>query len=174
MKDTKRKGTQPMPAVVRKLGPGVSVLAICQPAPAAIVAATMLAEAKDPATPRHLILMGGPIDTLKGPTEVTRLAKQHGLATFEAAREALARFGREALRHYIISHTESVSDLLEVALLLKETGLLRGTLDGYATSDLIVVPRNVPHRLINDSDAPVRTYIVFSSPDRRFEPTGRS
>ena len=27
------------------------------------------------------------------------------LATFEAAREALARFGREALRHYIISHT---------------------------------------------------------------------
>src|SRR6185295_11361809 len=45
------------------------------------------------------------------------------LATFEAAREALARFGRESLRHYIISHTESVSDLLEVALLLKETGL---------------------------------------------------
>ncbi|HEY8876875.1 MAG TPA: phosphoenolpyruvate carboxylase [Roseateles sp.] len=62
------------------------------------------------------------------------------LATFEAGREALARFGREALRHYIISHTESVSDLLEVALLLKETGLLRGTLDGYATSDLIIVP----------------------------------
>jgi poly(3-hydroxybutyrate) depolymerase len=70
---------------LRKLGPGVSVVAICQPAPAAIVAATMLAEAKDPATPRHLVLMGGPIDTLKGPTEVTRLAKQHGLTTFEAA-----------------------------------------------------------------------------------------
>ncbi|CAM4032193.1 phosphoenolpyruvate carboxylase [Roseateles saccharophilus] len=65
---------------------------------------------------------------------------QFELATFEAAREALASFGREALRHYIISHTESVSDLLEVALLLKETGILRGTLDGYATSDLIVVP----------------------------------
>ena len=39
------------------------------------------------------------------------------------------RFGREALRHYIISHTESVSDLLEVLVLLKEAGLLRGTLD---------------------------------------------
>ncbi|QPF74714.1 phosphoenolpyruvate carboxylase [Roseateles sp. DAIF2] len=63
------------------------------------------------------------------------------LAIFEAAREALARFGREALRHYIISHTESVSDLLEVLLLLKEVGLVRGTLDeGLATSDLIVVP----------------------------------
>jgi phosphoenolpyruvate carboxylase len=65
---------------------------------------------------------------------------QFELATFEAAREALARFGREALRHYIISHTESVSDLLEVALLLKETGLLRGLLAEQAVSDLIIVP----------------------------------
>ena len=62
------------------------------------------------------------------------------LATFEAAREVLARFGRQALRHYIISHTESVSDLLEVALLLRETGLLRGTLAEQAISDLIIVP----------------------------------
>ena len=45
----------------------------------------------------------------------------------------LRRYGREALRHYIISHTESVSDLLEVLLLLKEAGLLRGTLDDGAT-----------------------------------------
>jgi len=65
---------------------------------------------------------------------------QFELATFEAAREALARFGRQALRHYIISHTESVSDLLEVALLLKETGLLRGVLSEQAVSDLIIVP----------------------------------
>ncbi|MBB4843733.1 phosphoenolpyruvate carboxylase [Paucibacter oligotrophus] len=62
------------------------------------------------------------------------------LAIFEAARESLQRFGRESLRHYIISHTESVSDLLEVLLLMKEVGLLRGTLDGEATSDLIVSP----------------------------------
>lgn len=63
------------------------------------------------------------------------------LAIFEAAREALQRFGREALRHYIISHTETVSDLLEVLLLLKEVGLMRGTLDSAgAVSDLIVVP----------------------------------
>lgn len=63
------------------------------------------------------------------------------LAIFEAARESLQRFGRESLRHYIISHTESVSDLLEVLLLLKEVGLLRGTLDeGSAVNDLIVSP----------------------------------
>ena len=57
---------------------------------------------------------------------------QGELAIFEAAREALARYGREAIRHYIISHTEEVSDLLEVLLLQKETGLLTGTLDAPA------------------------------------------
>ena len=72
------------------------------------------------------------------------------LAIFEAAVVMRARYGREALRHYIISHTEDVSDLLEVMLLLKEVGLLRGTLDGNdndgtgvpsgAVSDLIVSP----------------------------------
>ncbi|MBP6903076.1 MAG: phosphoenolpyruvate carboxylase [Burkholderiaceae bacterium] len=62
------------------------------------------------------------------------------LAIFETAREMLTRYGREALRHCIISHTESVSDLLEVLLLLKECGLLTGTLDGQATTPLIVVP----------------------------------
>jgi phosphoenolpyruvate carboxylase len=62
------------------------------------------------------------------------------LAIFETAREMLQRFGRDALRHYIISHTEEVSDLLEVLLLFKEVGLLRGTLDDHPETDLIVVP----------------------------------
>jgi phosphoenolpyruvate carboxylase len=62
------------------------------------------------------------------------------LAIFETAVEMLARYGREALRHYIISHTETVSDLLEVLLLQKESGLLTGTLDDGATNALIVVP----------------------------------
>ncbi|MFZ5486838.1 MAG: phosphoenolpyruvate carboxylase [Pseudomonadota bacterium] len=62
------------------------------------------------------------------------------LAIFEAARQLRARHGPEAIRHYIISHTESVSDLLEVLLLEKEVGLLHGTLDDAARSELIVVP----------------------------------
>ena len=66
------------------------------------------------------------------------------LAIFETARTMLALYGRESLRHYIISHTESVSDLLEVLLLKKECGLLTGpnggTLDAGATNALIVVP----------------------------------
>ena len=60
------------------------------------------------------------------------------LAIFEAALRARQRYGFEAIRHYIISHTETVSDLLEVLLLQKEVGLMHGTLN--ATHDLIVVP----------------------------------
>ncbi|MEP6791050.1 MAG: phosphoenolpyruvate carboxylase, partial [Ramlibacter sp.] len=62
------------------------------------------------------------------------------LAIFEAARTMRERFGVQAIRHYIISHTETVSDLLEVLLLQKEVGLVRGTLDDSAVADLIVVP----------------------------------
>ncbi len=62
------------------------------------------------------------------------------LAIFETAKVLRQRFGSEAIRHYIISHTEAVSDLLEVLLLQKEVGLLQGTLDAGARCDLIVVP----------------------------------
>ncbi len=69
---------------------------------------------------------------------------QGELAIFEAALTMRAQFGHEAIRHYIISHTEDVSDLLEVLLLQKECGLMRGTLDGTGASaakaDLIVSP----------------------------------
>jgi phosphoenolpyruvate carboxylase len=63
------------------------------------------------------------------------------LAVFETACLMRQRYGAEAIRHYIISHTETVSDLLEVLLLQKEVGLMHGTLDDAAcTADLIVVP----------------------------------
>ena len=64
------------------------------------------------------------------------------LAVFEAAREALARYGAQSLRHCIISHTEEVSDLLEVLLLQKECGLMVGTLAAgeSARAALITVP----------------------------------
>ena len=65
---------------------------------------------------------------------------QSELAIFETARQMRQRYGAQAIRHYIISHTETVSDLLEVLLLQKEVGLLRGTLDGPAVADLIAVP----------------------------------
>jgi phosphoenolpyruvate carboxylase len=59
---------------------------------------------------------------------------------FETARTLIDRYGAQSIRHYIISHTETVSDLLEVLLLQKEVGLMHGTLDDEARAQLIVVP----------------------------------
>jgi phosphoenolpyruvate carboxylase len=69
---------------------------------------------------------------------------QGELAVFETAKRLRETIGAQTIRHYIISHTESVSDLLEVILLQKECGLLRGTLHESerktARLDLIVAP----------------------------------
>jgi len=46
------------------------------------------------------------------------------LAILDTAAQMHRRFGPQALPNYIISKTDSVSDLFEVALLLKEAGLL--------------------------------------------------
>ncbi|QGM47300.1 phosphoenolpyruvate carboxylase [Methylocystis heyeri] len=66
------------------------------------------------------------------------------LAIFAKAAQMRKKFGDESIRHYIVSHTETVSDLLEVLLLQKETGMMHGTLDpsdaGVASAELIIVP----------------------------------
>jgi phosphoenolpyruvate carboxylase len=62
------------------------------------------------------------------------------LRIFETARSGRQRFGEQAIRHAIISHTETVSDLLEVLLLQKEARLMHGLLMEDARCDLIVVP----------------------------------
>jgi phosphoenolpyruvate carboxylase len=48
------------------------------------------------------------------------------LEVFEAAYRLRAGFGEQAIDKHIVSHTEALSDLLEVALLQKEAGLLAG------------------------------------------------
>src|SRR3954471_3359527 len=50
---------------------------------------------------------------------------QKELAILEAAAEGRRRFGPRSVARYVISHGDSVSDLLEVGLLLREAGLLR-------------------------------------------------
>jgi phosphoenolpyruvate carboxylase len=62
---------------------------------------------------------------------------QSELGCFHAAREIRARYGKRAIRNYIISHTETVSDLLEVMLLQKETGLFQ---PGSGKCDAMVIP----------------------------------
>lgn len=58
-----------------------------------------------------------------------------------AVREMRERFGEHTVRQYIISHTETLSDLLEVALLQREAGLLRGVWGSANIQvDLHIVP----------------------------------
>ncbi|HUP08415.1 MAG TPA: phosphoenolpyruvate carboxylase [Caldimonas sp.] len=83
------------------------------------------------------------------------------LAIFEAAASLRARYGPEALRHCIISHTETVSDLLEVLVLLKEAGLLRGTLGDGATSALIVSPLFETIADLRRADRVMRAYYAL-------------
>jgi phosphoenolpyruvate carboxylase len=47
------------------------------------------------------------------------------LAILEAAAEGRRRLGERAVQHYVISHCSAVSDILEVAVLLREAGLAR-------------------------------------------------
>ncbi len=47
------------------------------------------------------------------------------LALLRVAADAHRRYGAASLPHYVISKADSVSDILEVAVLLKEVGLLR-------------------------------------------------
>jgi phosphoenolpyruvate carboxylase len=63
------------------------------------------------------------------------------IGVLEAVREVRERFGCHAVRQYIISHTETLSDLLEVALLQREAGLLRGVWGSANIQvDLNIVP----------------------------------
>ena len=86
------------------------------------------------------------LSLLKDPRPLRVVSPQYSeftvseLAIFEMAKKVHQLFGKDAIRHYIISHTETVSDLLEVLLLQKEVGLMRQTLDKKSTTDLIVVP----------------------------------
>ncbi|MEQ9812846.1 MAG: polyhydroxyalkanoate depolymerase [Azospirillaceae bacterium] len=68
---------------IRHLGPEVHVMAVCQPAPLVLAAVALLAQAEDPAQPRSMILMGGPVDTRAAPTIVTRFAENRPLDWFE-------------------------------------------------------------------------------------------
>lgn len=49
---------------------------------------------------------------------------QKELAIYQAARELKDKLGEEIIKQHIISHTESVSDMLELAIMLKEVGLI--------------------------------------------------
>jgi poly(3-hydroxybutyrate) depolymerase len=65
------------------IGPGAHMLAVCQPCVSALVATAAMAEDGNPAVPRSLTLMAGPIDASANPTEVNDLATSRPIEWFE-------------------------------------------------------------------------------------------
>lgn len=70
-------------AMIRQFGPDLHVMAVCQPAVPVAAAVARLEAENDPAIPRSMILMGGPIDTRRSPTAVNRLAEERGIEWFK-------------------------------------------------------------------------------------------
>ncbi|HEX8582818.1 MAG TPA: polyhydroxyalkanoate depolymerase [Allosphingosinicella sp.] len=68
---------------LEKIGPGAHMLAVCQPSVPCYAAACVMSETKNPARPRTLTMMGGPIDTREAPTAVNTLATQRPYAWFQ-------------------------------------------------------------------------------------------
>lgn len=72
-----------MQEFIRRLGPDVHVISVCQPTVPVLAAISLMAAEDDPAQPRSMTLMGGPIDTRRAPTEVNRYAKTRSLRWFD-------------------------------------------------------------------------------------------
>ena len=68
--------------MLQHLGPGTSVMAVCQPSVPVLAAVSLMNAAKDPCAPKTMILMGGPIDTRCNPTAVNKMAETRGIDWF--------------------------------------------------------------------------------------------
>ncbi|MEY8878210.1 MAG: polyhydroxyalkanoate depolymerase [Leptothrix sp. (in: b-proteobacteria)] len=67
---------------IRKIGPDVNVISVCQPTVPVLAAISLMASAGE-ATPRTMVMMGGPIDARKSPTAVNNLALNRSHDWFE-------------------------------------------------------------------------------------------
>ncbi len=68
---------------LRVLGPGAHVMAVCQPCPPVLAAVAVRAGDADPAQPRSMVLMAGPVDARVAPTAVNELATSRPIEWFE-------------------------------------------------------------------------------------------
>jgi poly(3-hydroxybutyrate) depolymerase len=65
------------------LGPNTHMIAVCQPCVSALAATAIMAEDDNPAQPRSLTLMAGPVDCRVNPTGVNELANSKPIEWFE-------------------------------------------------------------------------------------------
>jgi len=71
-------------AMLTELGPRPHVVAVCQPGPPVLAAASLMAEDRDPARPASMTFMGSPIDARLAPTAANKLANERPFTWFES------------------------------------------------------------------------------------------
>jgi poly(3-hydroxybutyrate) depolymerase len=70
--------------VLRLLGPRPHVVAVCQPGPAVLAAAALMAEDGEDCRPGTMTFMGSPIDARLSPTVTNKLAEERPFAWFKS------------------------------------------------------------------------------------------
>ena len=65
------------------IGPGAHAVAVCQPCAATLTAVAVMAKHENPAIPRSVTLMAGPVDASINPTEVNKFATSHSISWFK-------------------------------------------------------------------------------------------
>ena len=68
---------------IRHLGPNLNVISVCQPTVPVLAAISLMASNKEPNLPKTMVMMGGPIDPRKTPTQVNDLATNKPFSWFE-------------------------------------------------------------------------------------------
>jgi poly(3-hydroxybutyrate) depolymerase len=68
---------------LNEIGPGTHLMAVCQPCPLAMAAASLMAEDEHRARPASLILLAGPIDARVNPGPVNAFATKRSLKSLE-------------------------------------------------------------------------------------------
>ena len=70
--------------ILGEIGRRAHVVAVCQPGPPALAAASLMAETDDPLRPASLTLMGSPIDARLSPTVTNQLAEKRPFTWFQS------------------------------------------------------------------------------------------
>jgi poly(3-hydroxybutyrate) depolymerase len=68
---------------IRHLGPNLNVISVCQPTVPVLAAISLMASNNEPNLPKTMVMMGGPIDPRKTPTQVNDLATNKPFSWFE-------------------------------------------------------------------------------------------
>jgi poly(3-hydroxybutyrate) depolymerase len=101
---------------LRHVGPGVHVVAVCQSCVPVLAAVSLMEESDDPAAPRSMTFMAGPLDTRVNPTAAGRFARTSPLAWFDVAAVHRVPFGEPGFGRKVHPGFQQLAGFLSIDL----------------------------------------------------------